>query len=265
MSTRRVDDRPARRPVAGPALADLRSVRRVLAVAGCGVLTVTLSACESTEQESAKIGREAQSLTAPKGDLQLGRPNHSVHVADATVLSGGGRTAVAVRLTASSKQAQVGVPLIVSVSGTGGKQLYTNSTGELESSLQHIALLRPGQDAWWVDDQVNTTQHATAVKVRVGTGHTHSSAAAPRVVVSGVQVGAQAGLPTLNATLTNNSSQAQEKLPVFAVALKGGKVTAAGRAIIESLPAHAHKSFQIFLVGNPAGAALKLTVAPTVG
>jgi hypothetical protein len=33
-------------------------MRRALALAGCGVLSVGLSACESTEQESAKIGRE---------------------------------------------------------------------------------------------------------------------------------------------------------------------------------------------------------------
>jgi hypothetical protein len=32
----------------------------VLALAGCGVLGVGLSACESTEQESAKIGRESE-------------------------------------------------------------------------------------------------------------------------------------------------------------------------------------------------------------
>jgi hypothetical protein len=33
-------------------------MRRALVLAGCGVLSVGLSACESTEQESAKIGRE---------------------------------------------------------------------------------------------------------------------------------------------------------------------------------------------------------------
>jgi hypothetical protein len=33
-------------------------IRRVLLLAGCGMLGVGLSACESTEQESAKIGRE---------------------------------------------------------------------------------------------------------------------------------------------------------------------------------------------------------------
>lgn len=64
MSTPPIGDRPARRPVTGSVRAGRRSrsrsVRRALAVAGCGVLTVTLAGCESTEQESAKIGREEQ-------------------------------------------------------------------------------------------------------------------------------------------------------------------------------------------------------------
>jgi len=32
-------------------------IRRALALAGCGVLSVGLCACESTEQESAKIAK----------------------------------------------------------------------------------------------------------------------------------------------------------------------------------------------------------------
>ncbi len=44
-------------------------MRRALALAGCGVLSVGLCACESTEQESARIGREstaAARAAAPK-------------------------------------------------------------------------------------------------------------------------------------------------------------------------------------------------------
>ncbi len=54
------------RPVARPPAQSAR-VRRALVVAGCGVLGVGLSACESTEQESARIGRESQAAvqTAP--------------------------------------------------------------------------------------------------------------------------------------------------------------------------------------------------------
>lgn len=39
-------------------------LRRALALAGCGVIGVGLTACESTEQESARIGRESE--TAPQ-------------------------------------------------------------------------------------------------------------------------------------------------------------------------------------------------------
>ncbi len=39
-------------------------IRRVLALAGCGVMAVALPACESTEQESAQIGRESQLAAA---------------------------------------------------------------------------------------------------------------------------------------------------------------------------------------------------------
>jgi hypothetical protein len=42
------------RPVCGSV-----RIRRALALAGCGVASIGLTACESTEQESARIGRES--------------------------------------------------------------------------------------------------------------------------------------------------------------------------------------------------------------
>jgi hypothetical protein len=50
-------------------------MRRALALAGCGVLTVGISACESTEQESAKITRESQVAAAHAGTAS--RPLHA--------------------------------------------------------------------------------------------------------------------------------------------------------------------------------------------
>jgi hypothetical protein len=44
-------------------------MRRALALAGCSVLSVGLTACESTERESARIGRESEAAAkaaAPK-------------------------------------------------------------------------------------------------------------------------------------------------------------------------------------------------------
>lgn len=55
MSARPIADRPTPRPKPGAV-----RMRRALLLAGCGVLGVGLSACESTEQESARIGRESE-------------------------------------------------------------------------------------------------------------------------------------------------------------------------------------------------------------
>jgi hypothetical protein len=51
MSTRAVLARP-------PAGSGSARMRRALAIAVCGLLSVGMSACESTEQQSARIGRE---------------------------------------------------------------------------------------------------------------------------------------------------------------------------------------------------------------
>jgi hypothetical protein len=56
-------------------------MRRVLVLAGCGMLGVGLSACESTEQESAKIGREnaaaARAATKPADGTHGGARSHA--------------------------------------------------------------------------------------------------------------------------------------------------------------------------------------------
>jgi hypothetical protein len=240
-------------------------LKRALVVVGCGALAVTASACESTESESAKIAREGGPAAAGPSALKVGVPNRSVHASDVTLLSSGGRTAVAVKLTASSSRAQLGVPLLVNVTGKGGKVVYTNGTGGVEAALQRIALLRPHASVWWVDDQVLTAQPGTAVKVRVGTGtNAHTSSTAPVLRTKSTHVVEQSGLSALSGELVNGSSRAQSKVPVYAVALRAGKVVAAGRAVVESLAGHrgATAPFQIFLVGNPAGAKLELTAVP---
>jgi hypothetical protein len=51
-------------------------MRRALLLAGCGVLSVGMTACESTEQQSAKIGRESQSAPAKPAHA---KPRHHLH------------------------------------------------------------------------------------------------------------------------------------------------------------------------------------------
>jgi hypothetical protein len=60
-------------------------------------------------------------------------------------------------------------------------------------------------------------------------------------------------------------------MPIFAVALRGGRVVAGGRALVPNLPVSSAAvkpkptAFRIYLVGAPAGAHIELTAVPTVG
>ncbi len=236
-------------------------------MAGCGLLSTSVAACQSTEQESAKIGREAKAAPAAAAALKLGASNRSVRVSQITLLSDAGRLAVAAKLTNDSSRAQVDVPLLVQVTGKGGTVLYSNKAGGVEASLQRIALLRAHQSAWWVDDQVLTSQRALVAKLRVGTGPRTRTNAFPELATSAGHSVREAGISTLSASLVNHSSKGQSKVPVFAVALRDGHVVAAGRAVIGALPARRGASvpFQMVLVGDPTGAKVELNPVPSAG
>lgn len=227
---------------------------------------MTVSACESTEQESARIGREGRQA-ASAGELKLGAPNRRVRVSDATVVSVGGRMAVAVMLTSTSTRDQADVPMAIGIIGAGGKVLYSNTTSGVEASLQHVGLLRPRQATWWVDDQVLTSQHAIAVKVRVGTGSSRRPAKAASLATTSVHSHRQGGVTVIGGSLVNHSRVAQGEVAIYAVALKGKHVVAAGRGTVASLPPRPGSSapFQVFLVGSAAGSNVELTAVPAGG
>jgi hypothetical protein len=69
----------------------------------------------------------------------------------------------------------------------------------------------------------------------------------------------------LTGTVVNPSRSVLRDVPIFAVALKGAKVVAAGRALVPKLPAKGSAKkvvFRLFFVGDPRGARVRLTVAP---
>jgi len=238
-------------------------LRRALVVVGCAALAATVSACESTQSESAKIGREGGAAQVAS-TLKLGTANRDVRVSDVSLVSGGGRKAVAVRLTSRSSRAQREVPLLVTVTGAGGKVVYSNATGA-EALLSHVTLLRAHASAWWVDDEVLTSAAATAAQVSVGTGRRSGPDARPAALSARTtHVAEQAGVTTVSGVVTNRAARPQSGVPVFAVAVRGGRVVAAGRAVVASVPAHASApaSFAVPLIGDATGAKIELAALP---
>jgi hypothetical protein len=239
-------------------------LKRALVVVVCGALTVALAACESTENESATIEREAsKSREAEPGALKLGAANKTVRVSDATLISSGGQKAVAVKLTSTAAHDQRQLPVLVEVTAAAGKIAYTNQIG-VEPALQHISQLRAHSSAWWVDDQVLANQTTRAVRVRVGSGKTQSHDSLP-LLTAKLANAAPGQSGSVSGVLVNHSRVAQKKVPVYVVALRGGKVVAAGRALVASLAGRpgASAPFKVTLVGSPAGAKIELTAVAT--
>lgn len=224
---------------------------------------MTFAACENTESESAKIDREARIAREHEpGALKLGAANRSVRATEVTLLRGPGRGAVAVRLISSSARAQADVPVLVEVQGRAGKLLYSNQPGGTDPKLQHVSLIAAHGSIWWVNDQVLLNQPSKAVKVRVGTGsraHGSESVSARSPRLSG-----SSGEADVTGDLVNEGSRAQRAVPVYAVALRAGKVVAAGRVLVAKLAGGkgASARFRIPLVGDASNAKIELSALP---
>jgi hypothetical protein len=253
-------------------------VKPLLAAAALGALSLTLSACESTESESARLGKEGAKLIASAGTVGTGGANSEVRVGQAALVQGSGRTAAAVRLTNLGAGPQLDVPVLIDVRSHAGASLYRNDIQGLEPSLQQMPVLAAHTSGWWVDDQVLAAGGTpSSVNVRVGAAKgapakavpAASGGSSPAVQVSATTLGSQELVgPYLDGSVVNHTGVAQHNMPIFAVALRGARVVAAGRALVPSLAASgsgATASFRIYLVGSPAGARIELTPAPAVG
>jgi hypothetical protein len=235
---------------------------RAAAAALLAVAPLALAACESTADKSARIGRQGSHLLAGEKSLKV-RTNADVQVRRAVVVSSSGSVAVAVELRNRGSSAQADVPVLVDVRDRRGASLYRNDAGGLQPALQRIALLRPGRSAWWVNDQVLAQSTPRSVKVRVGAAR--RIARVPRVDLRQVRLDGDAGGTFATGIVVNRSGALQRELPIFAVALRGSRVVAAGRALVPKLPATATPKptrFRVFFVGDPRGARIVLTVAP---
>jgi hypothetical protein len=227
---------------------------------------LALSACESTADKSARIAREGKEAVKAAGRLDVTHPNAEVRVTRAVVVRGdGGAVAAAVELRNAGARAQANVPLLIDVHDAKGASVYRNDTIGLQPALQRVALVRGGGSAWWVNDQVTATDPPRTITAKVGAAK--AVAAAPSVTLRDVHFDGDDTGRYLTGTVVNGSKAVQQQLPIFAVALKGRRVVAAGRALVPKLPAAGAPgkpvTFRLFFVGDPRGARIALTVAPT--
>jgi len=236
--------------------------RRGAAFAAAATLLLSVAGCETTEEQSAKIGRELGKQSAIAGHTSLGSASRAVRVKSKVLISSGGSAAVALELTNTSAQAQVSFPILIDVADAAGKGVYENNTKGIDPSLQQLALLAPHATVWWVDNEVLATAPKT-VSARVGASKAAAPTSIPQITTSKASASASFPGPHVSATVSNRSQLTQSQLAVYAVILKGSQAVGAGRAVIASLGPGASTRVLIPVIGAIDGSTIALTSAPT--
>ncbi len=246
----------------------MRPAGRVAAALALAALAaVLLSACETTQEKSARLEKialkKAANLPLGAKGLKIATPSRQIQVLDAVALRSSEATAVALKLRNRSGTAQSVVPLLIDVTGANGASVYSNSTPGLATSLVSASYVPAHGTVVWVNDQIQATAAAKAVKTEVGEGKATHSAAPPVKVSESHLEREPGGIALVAGKVVNPSNVPQRELVVTAIADRGGKTVAAGRSVIPELAAGGTGSFQIFLVGSDSGAKLTVGVTPS--
>ena len=99
-----------------------------------------------------------------------------------------------------------------------GKPLYRNDVAGLEDALVQMPLLTKGEDAFWVNNQINAAGKPAKVQAKVGAAKGKVPAQVPRFRISGVTLGSDTDGVYATGGIANESKVAQKRLTIFCVA-----------------------------------------------
>jgi hypothetical protein len=235
-----------------------------LAVALAGVALV-VTGCESTQDKSARIAAELGPVSQEKG-LKIAKQSKDVDVVSSTLLSDANGTAVVVRLRNRSGQALVGVPIAIDVLDAKGKSVYRNDVPGIEPALAAVPFIPAGGETVWVHDQVLTSGKPARVEVKVGEGGEPFGGEQPKVSVSAPRIEGDPYSGILaGGNVENEAGEDLDRLLLYAVATKGGRVVAAGRGAIEPFKDKPKpQPYNIYFIGDPRGADLEVSEFPSI-
>jgi hypothetical protein len=231
------------------------------------LIALALTGCETSAEKSAKLERaaklEAKRTAVAARGLTITKPSDKVAVLAASALKSSEGAAVVVTLHNRSNVALHDVPIEITVKGSGGATIYTNDAPGLAAALVSVPLLRAHATTNWIDDQVQATGTPKSVSAKVGEGEAVAGAI-PRLVVEGAHlVSDETSGPEAEGSVVNHSAVGQHELVVYALARRAGRAVAAGRAVIPQAEAGSSTRFQVFFIGDPRGAQLEVSAAPT--
>lgn len=225
------------------------------------LMALALSGCETTQEESAKLEKTAKHFTLSHRGLVITHASTQAQVLGATVLHSSEGAAAAVTVRNSSSHTLRAVPIAITVKDAHGRTVYQNNAPGLEAGLTSISSLPAHGSITWVDDQVPSSDEPASVSAVAGVAPV-TSGPEPRIEVNGPQLG-EASSGEASGTVRNRSTVTQQKLVVYVLARRAGRIVAAGRAVLPEAAPGVSVPFQTFLVGKPAGAPLQASAPAT--
>jgi hypothetical protein len=227
---------------------------------------LAITGCESNQERSAKLekaakqreGEAAQRRQLAQRALTITHESNKVKVTATAIVRGSEAAAAVITLRNVSGTALRDIPIQITVRDAQGASVYTNAIPGLSPTLLSAALLPAHGVITWIDDQVQATGTPVSVSAKIGEG-TPVTGAIPKLSVEGAHLSETQA----EGNLLNHSSVSQQELVIYGVARRGGKIVAAGRALLPVDSAGTSSPFQLFFVGNPSGAQLEITAPAT--
>jgi hypothetical protein len=237
--------------------------RRAAACLAAGALAAGAVGCQSTQDKSKQIGEKGSNAFKQKG-LTITKASTDLAVSSRTVLTDQNGSAVVLELRNRTPQAYAAVPVSIDLKNARGRSVFKNDAPGLEPSLVAAPLVAGGTTTLWVNDQVQAVEPPKSVVAKVGAAKPVTGSI-PKLSIQGLKL-EQDPVDGILASgkIRNESDVLQRKLVIFAVARKGGRIVAAGRAGVERLKPGKKAGFAIFFIGNPKGAKLEVFAPPTV-
>ncbi len=171
--------------------------------------SAALPACETTQETSARLSKNAGSLLAVKG-LRITRENAAVKVESETVLHDPNGVAAVVELR-NTGPAQAAVPVAIDVRDAKGRSLYDNGVLGLDPSLTSLPVIARGARTFWVNNQIQTATAPRRVAVKVGATKARVPGALPKVTITKLIYGRDVSGVFARGVITNRSTIPQRR------------------------------------------------------
>jgi hypothetical protein len=223
------------------------------------LLVVALSGCATTQDADKRASITADRTLASREPLRLRGTDREVQVVRTSVIRGKDGSAIVVVLRNRGESPVNDLP--IEVGPDGGQPL--NARPNVPYFQSHAPAIAPGREVTWV----------YVTKDRIGSSRAFARVGAPAAKpvttagrVSELEVGESPGHggSSVLAEVTNDTGIPQYNLDVYAVARKGSRYVAAGRANLEHLGVSKSAHLSLPLIGDAEGTQIQIFAPQTL-